>query len=110
MPSFPLPRADGSIVRDPLTSKRRKRHVENDEYAAFVRRVLKAYAARVALGDIDAVADMVAIARELDTLIQQSVDGLRAKGYSWSEIARRLGITKQAAHERWSHRPKPRPD
>ena len=104
MPAFPLPRADGPIVRDTLTRKRRRRHVENDEYAAFVRRVLRAYATRVARGDIDAVADMVAIGRELDDLIQQAVDGLRAKGYSWSDIARCLGISKQAAHERWSHR------
>lgn len=101
---FPPPRADTPTVRATLTPKRRKRHVENDEYAAFVRRILRAYAARVALGDIDAVADMMAIGRELDDLIAEAVTGLRAKGYSWTDIGDRAGITKQAAHERWSRR------
>ena len=83
------------------------RTVENDEYAAFVRRILKAYGVRIDMGDVDAVADMVAIGRELDDLIQQAVGGLRGKGYSWSDIGRRAGVSKQAAHERWSHRGKP---
>jgi hypothetical protein len=26
---------------------------------------------------------------------------LRACGYSWAEIGSRLGITRQAAHQRW---------
>lgn len=106
MTYYPRPYSDAPIVRATLTPKRRKRHVENDEYASFVRRILKAYARRVAMGDIDAVADMVAIGRELDGHIQDAVDGLRDKGYSWSDIARRIGISKQAAHERWSHRGK----
>ena len=59
------------------------------------------------MGDVDAVADMVAIGRELDDLIAQAVDGLRVKGYSWSDIGRRAGVSKQAAHERWSRRGKP---
>lgn len=106
MSTFPRVDEYGFIVRDTLTAKRRRRHVENDEYAAFVRRILRAYAARVALGDIDAVADMVAIGRELDDLIQEAVNGLRDRGYSWADIGRRVGITKQSAHERWSHRGK----
>jgi predicted DNA-binding protein (UPF0278 family) len=84
-----------------LTPKRRKRHVENDDYDAFVRRVLRAYARRVAKGDIDAITDMVAVSRELDALIGEAVNGLRAKGYSWSEIGARAGTTKQAAWQRW---------
>ena len=106
MNPFPPPGADAPNVKNALTPKRRRRHVENDEYAAFARRVLRAYATRVAKGDIDAVADMVAIGRELDGLIAEAVDGLRAKGYSWSDIGQRLGVTKQAAHERWSRRGK----
>lgn len=106
MTTFPAHHEHGFIVRDALTAKRRRRHVENDDYAAFVRRILRAYAARVALGDIDAVADMVAIGRELDDLIQEAVDGLRDRGYSWADIGRRVGTSKQAAHERWSQRGK----
>jgi DNA invertase Pin-like site-specific DNA recombinase len=90
-----------------LTPKRRKQQVENDDYAAFVRRVLRAYARRVAKGDIDAIAGMVAVSRELDTLIGEAVDGLRAKGYSLADIGRRLGVSRQAVHERWGRREKP---
>jgi hypothetical protein len=31
-----------------------------------------------------------------------TVKGLRAYGYSWAEIGSRLGITRQAAQQRWS--------
>ncbi len=31
--------------------------------------------------------------------------GLRGFGYSWAEIATRLGITRQAAQQRWGGAP-----
>jgi hypothetical protein len=80
---------------------RRRRVTENDEYAAFARRVLRAWARRVAAGDIDAITDMAAAVSELEDAIRQGVAGLRGKGYSWAEIAARLGVTRQAAQQRW---------
>jgi predicted outer membrane protein len=79
------------------------RTVENDEYAAFARRVLKAYARRVADGDVEALALMLGLAAEIDTAISQAVKGLREFGYSWAEIGARLGITRQAAQQRRGH-------
>ena len=90
-----------SDVKASLTPKRRGRVVENDQYAAFVRRVIAAYSRRVAAGDIDAISDITSIAAELDDAISQAVTGLRAAGYSWSDIAARLGVTRQAAQQRW---------
>jgi hypothetical protein len=84
--SLPIPRANT---------------VENAEFAAFTRRILRAHARRVATGDVDALADLVALSTSLDQAIGQAVTGLRAFGYSWAEIAHRLGITKQAAQQRW---------
>jgi len=84
-----------------LTPRRRRRVTENDEYAAFARRVLRAWARRVAAGDIDAITDMAAAVGELEDAIRQGVAGLRGKGYSWAEIAARLGVTRQAAQQRW---------
>jgi hypothetical protein len=78
--------------------------VENDEYARFVRRVMRAYARRVADGDVDALADMTGLADELDEAIGQAVTGLRKAGYSWAEIAARLGVSRQAAQQRWPQR------
>ena len=94
-------RAGRSSVKARLTPTRRRQPVENDEYAAFARRVIRAYARRVAAGDVDALADMTGLAAELDEAITQSVTGLRNIGYSWAEIAVRLGVTRQAAQQRW---------
>ena len=90
-----------SDVKASLTPKRRGRVVENDQYAAFVRRVIAAYSRRVAAGDIDAISDMISVAAELDDAITEAVAGLRAAGYSWADIAARLGVTRQAAQQRW---------
>lgn len=90
-----------SGVNPSLTAKPRRRVTENDEYAAFVRRVIRAYSRRVTAGDIDALTDMARLADELDIAIHRAVIGLRAHGYSWADIAARLGITRQAAHQRW---------
>lgn len=80
---------------------RRREVVENDEYAAFVRRIVRAYARRIATGDVDALTDMVNLSTLLDEAITDAVTGLRAHGYSWTDIADRLGISRQAAHQRW---------
>ena len=80
---------------------RRRDVVENDEYAAFVRRIVRAYARRVAIGDVEALTDLVDLAGLLDDAIAQAVTGLRGYGYSWADIAARLGITRQAAQQRW---------
>jgi hypothetical protein len=93
-----------SGVKAGLTPNRRPRPVENDEYARFVQRVMLAYARRVAGGDVDGLADMAGLATELDEAIAQAVTGLRETGYSWAEIAARLGVSRQAAQQRWGHR------
>jgi hypothetical protein len=95
-------------VRDPrsdvnrrLTPKRRKPAAENDQYAAFARRVIAAYSRRIATGDIDAITGMAALADDLDAAIRRAITGLRQRGYSWAEIGARLGITRQAVQQRW---------
>ena len=89
-------------VNPVLTVPRRSRPVvENDDYAAFARRVIRAHGRRIAAGDPDALAALVALAAEIDAATDEGVRGLRAAGYSWAEIARRLGVTRQAAQQRW---------
>jgi ECF sigma factor len=87
-----------------LTPKRRRPVTENSEYAAFARRILRAYSRRVATGDVESLAQMISLSDEIDEAIQQAVDGLRVAGYSWAEIGSRLGITRQAAQQRWAAR------
>jgi hypothetical protein len=94
------PNRPDSVNRQ-LTPKRPRRPVENDEYAAFARRVLRAYSRRVAHGDIDALEDMADLAAEISTTMGNAVAGLRERGYSWAEIGLRVHITRQAAQQRW---------
>lgn len=86
---------------NPRLRNRRRVVVENAKFAAFTRRILRAFARRVATGDIEALADMTQLATELDISIRTAVAGLRSSGYSWTEIADRLGVTRQAVHKRW---------
>jgi hypothetical protein len=77
------------------------RTVENPEYAAFIRRTLGAYARRVATGDIEALPDLINLSVCLEHTIQTAINGLREQGYSWADIADRIGVTRQAAQQRF---------
>ena len=93
-------------VKRSLTRKRRRKITENDDYAAFLRRAISAYSRRVAIGDIDALTEMAALSDGFDTAFRDAITGLRARhGYSWAEIAARLGITRQGAQQRWGSQP-----
>ena len=85
-------RARRSSINTRLTPNRRHRSAENDEYTGFARRVLRAYSRRVADGDVEALVHLVGRAEESNTATAESVNGLRAHGYSWAEIGARLGI------------------
>jgi hypothetical protein len=45
----------------------------------------------------------------LEALEVLQVDSARAKGWSWQDIAGRLGVTKQAAHQKHGPRGRPGP-
>jgi hypothetical protein len=97
-------------IRSPSTSRkgaRRRRHqgVENDAYLVFVARIITAAGKRIATGDVEALPDLAQLAQELDAALITAVTGLREFGYSWEQIASRLGVTRQAAQQRWGGRP-----
>ena len=80
-------------------------HRETPEYAAMLSRMVRAYGRRLADSDPSDLADAVRIMAELDAAIAQAVDGLRAThGFSWADIAAELGITRQAAQQRYGRR------
>ena len=76
--------------------------VENEEFTAFGRRIIRAAGRRIAAGDVEALPALAALSADLDAAIGDAVLGLRSAGYSWAEIASRLGVTRQAAHQRWA--------
>ena len=89
-------------VKPPLTPNRRRRDVvQNDDYAAFTRRVVAAQGRRIASGDIEGLAALLALGQEIEAATAVAVAGLRDFGYSWAEIASRIGVTRQAAQQRW---------
>ena len=53
-------------------------------------------------GDIEALGSMITLAADVEAAIQAAVVGLRAFGYSWTEIGDRLGTSRQAARQCWS--------
>jgi hypothetical protein len=83
-------------------TRRRRDVVENDNYAAFSRRIVAAHGRRIATGDIEGLADLAHLSTLVDDAMTTAVTGLRAAGYSWAEIADRLGVTRQAAHQRFN--------
>jgi hypothetical protein len=88
-------------TRPTRAPRHRRNVVENDDYAAFTRRVLTAHGRRIARGDIEGLAALAEITTSLDAAMSLAIQGLRANGYSWVDIATRLGITRQAAQQRW---------
>lgn len=93
-----------NTVKPALTRKRAKRVVENSQFDAFTRRILTAYARRVAAGDIEALRSLASLLSDVDGLTRVAVTGLRGFGYSWSDIGARLGVTRQAAQMRYGQR------
>jgi hypothetical protein len=96
-----------ALTRKPARrSKRAKRVVENDQFDAFVRRILRAYARRVAGGDIEALRSLAALSSEVDAVTRLAVASLKRSpySYSWWEIADRLGVSRQAAQMRYGDR------
>jgi len=93
-----------NTVNGTLTPNRARPVVENPEFAAFTRRILRACARRIGDGDIEGLVLMAELADTIDASIHDAVTGLREQGYSWADIGVRLGVTGQAAQQRWGRR------
>jgi 1,6-anhydro-N-acetylmuramate kinase len=77
--------------------------IETPEYAAMMRRMLRAWGERVADADPEDLAELIAFREQLDSVTGTAIARMRAeRGASWADIARAGGITRQAAHERWA--------
>lgn len=75
--------------------------VETPEYLAMLGRVLKAAGRRLAEADEPELAAFAELYREFDAAMQTAVDGWRRAGRSWTEIGAALGVSKQAAQQRY---------
>lgn len=77
---------------------------ESDKFGAFARRIIRAYSRRVADRDIEGLAGLVALRDELDLAIAKAVVELHGDPYSWADIGRVLGLTRQAVQARYGKR------
>lgn len=80
----------------------RKRRHEAPEVAAAARRFARALAKRAEEGDTEALEGLVALAAEVDASIGRAARSLHSCGYSWTDIARTIGVSRQAARQRFA--------
>lgn len=75
------------------------RTIEPDAYAGFARRIIRSLGRRCSESDPWQLTHIVSLRADLDAAVATAVSGLRAEGYSWADIARPLGITRQGARQ-----------
>lgn len=78
-----------------------KRTVDTSQYFLFVSRVLRGTARRAAEIDPSELVELVRLRDDLDDAIHMVVAGVRRSGATWEEIGSALGMTRQAAQQRW---------
>lgn len=79
---------------------RAKRYRETPEVAAGAARMIRAVGARAA-GDVDALPLLVDLGEEVERELRRAVAGVRRRGWSWTDVGRVLGTTRQAAQSRF---------
>lgn len=84
---------------------RRRREREIPDYAAFVRRSIRAHGRRVGDADPEDLEQLLELREVVEEAIADAIAGQRANGFSWAQIARGLGVTRQAAQMRYGVQP-----
>lgn len=90
-------------VKGRLT-RRPRREREIPEFADMVSRMIRAHGRRVADADPEDLGSLLELRDELEQAIARAVWGQRANGFSWAQISRGLGTTRQAAQQRYGDR------
>lgn len=85
------------------TQRRRDRRVETTELADAIVRMIRVYGERTGDNDLAALEGFRRMGDAIEVAEQAAVDGLRERAVPWSEIGDALGITRQSAHERFTH-------
>lgn len=89
----------------PTVYKRPRRDTDHHELRAAIQRLLRAYGRRVAQADLSDFRELVALRDDLDLAIYEAVTGIkRSTGFTWQDIGDELGVSKQAAQQRYGPR------
>ncbi len=105
---------DVNAIADALTKARQKpkraRKVnEPPDVAESIKRQIRALVRRIGAHDVESLVFLVDLRKTIDQAIVESVHNLRqpsgnTSGYSWAFIGDVLGITRQAAQEKFTVR------
>jgi len=79
----------------------RKRVRPEDEAAKAAGRFMRAQSRKAAAGDPEDLLPLMALRAELDAAITAATEGLLDQGRSFTEIGDALGISRQAARQRF---------
>lgn len=76
---------------------------ESPEIGAMLRRVLRAMVRRATSGDLEALRELHLLELDLLAAVKDAARGAHdgPAHYSWSEIAAELGVSRQAARQRF---------
>lgn len=83
----------------------RRERPEAPELGQASRRFARALARRAAEGDDTALEQLVEVRAAVDEALGDAARSMHGFGYSWTEIGDRLGITRQAARQRFGLTP-----
>lgn len=79
-----------------------KRVKETAEYGAFARRIIAGYRRRVGTAaDLGSLKGLVDLRAELDAAITAAGRDLVGAGYTYTDLADTLGVTRSAAYQRF---------
>jgi hypothetical protein len=82
----------------------RRERPEAPELGATSRRFARALAARAAEGDTEGLEQLVEVRAAVDDAIASAARSLHGFGYSWTDLGVVLGVTRQAARQRFGTR------
>lgn len=84
-----------------MATKTRKTY-EAPDMAGFLKRVSKALVRRAAEGDLETLSAIRQVQDDMAVALEAAAQAAHAAGYSWTEIGRELGMTRQAARQRFT--------
>lgn len=77
------------------------RETETSDYVAFMRRTIKGLGKRAAY-DVEALAYFPELVELLNATMAEAARECHGFGYSWTEVADALGVSRQAARQRFA--------
>ncbi|HEX7873964.1 MAG TPA: hypothetical protein VF475_13700 [Sphingobium sp.] len=81
---------------------RKTKRREANELEAFVKRMFRALVRRSAEGDLEAVEALARLSRSCEAATREAGDAAWRHGYSYTQLADALGVSRQAARQRFT--------